>query len=90
TGQLDEEKDRKPAAAKKQQADGGEKKKRTIIKSLDQIVCPSCGTGHIVKGRTAYGCSNYANGCKVLFPFEQYPADLTPAKLATQLKKLRK
>ena len=90
TGQLDEEKDRKPAAAKKQQADGGEKKKRTIIKSLDQIVCPSCGTGHIVKGRTAYGCSNYANGCKVLFPFDQYPADLTPAKLATQLKKLRK
>lgn len=90
TGQLDEEKDRKPAAAKKQQADGGEKKKRTIIKSLDQIVCPSCGTGHIVKGRTAYGCSNYANGCKVLFPFDQYPADLTPAKLATQLKKLCK
>ncbi|MEE0979071.1 MAG: DNA topoisomerase 3, partial [Muribaculaceae bacterium] len=46
TGQLDEEKTRKPAAAKKQTAGEGEKKKRTTIKSLDQIVCPSCGTGH--------------------------------------------
>lgn len=68
----------------------GEKKKRVTIKSFDQIPCPVCGTGHIVKGKTAFGCSNYASGCKVLFPFDKYPADLTPARLALQLKKLSK
>ncbi|MDE7154508.1 MAG: DNA topoisomerase 3 [Muribaculaceae bacterium] len=74
----------------KSRAGGGEKKKRTVVKSFDQIPCPACGKGHIVKGKTAYGCSNYASGCKVLFPFDKYPADLTPARLASQLKKLSK
>ena len=25
--------------------------------------CPLCGKGHIIKGRTAYGCSEWRNGC---------------------------
>ena len=25
--------------------------------------CPLCGKGHIIKGRTAYGCSEWKNGC---------------------------
>ena len=25
--------------------------------------CPLCGKGHIVKGKTAYGCSEWKNGC---------------------------
>ncbi|MCM1297509.1 MAG: DNA topoisomerase 3 [Muribaculaceae bacterium] len=62
-------------------------KKRTSIKSFDQIPCPVCGTGHLVKGHSAYGCSNYATGCRVLFPFTEYPDSLTPARLASALKK---
>lgn len=31
--------------------------------------CPVCHTGHIVKGKTAYGCSNWKNGCKFRLPF---------------------
>ncbi len=26
-------------------------------------VCPQCGKGHIIKGKTAYGCSEWRNGC---------------------------
>ena len=26
-------------------------------------VCPLCGKGHIIKGKTAYGCSEWRNGC---------------------------
>lgn len=56
------------------------------IKSLEQITCPSCGTGHIVKGRTAYGCSRFREGCSMLLPFSDYPDTLTPAKLNKMLK----
>lgn len=27
------------------------------------IVCPKCGNGVLLRGKTAYGCSDYKNGC---------------------------
>lgn len=33
--------------------------------------CPVCHQGHIVKGRTAYGCSRWNEGCVYRLPFEQ-------------------
>ncbi|MBQ8672736.1 MAG: DNA topoisomerase 3 [Bacteroides sp.] len=32
--------------------------------------CPLCGKGTIIKGRTAYGCSEWRNGCTFRQPFE--------------------
>jgi DNA topoisomerase-3 len=32
--------------------------------------CPLCGRGHIVKGKTAYGCSEWKSGCTWRKPFE--------------------
>lgn len=64
-----------------------EKKKRAPrLKSIEDIVCPKCGQGHLLKGRTAFGCSRYKDGCDLRLPFEQYPEDLTPAKLKAKLK----
>ena len=34
------------------------------------LLCPKCKTGQILKGNSAWGCSNYANGCRVIIPFE--------------------
>lgn len=31
--------------------------------------CPVCGKGHIIKGKTAYGCSEWKKGCKFRLPF---------------------
>lgn len=31
--------------------------------------CPLCGKGHIIKGKTAYGCSEWKNGCTFRKPF---------------------
>ena len=31
--------------------------------------CPVCGKGTIIKGKTAYGCSNWRNGCTFRKPF---------------------
>ena len=43
------------------------------LKADDSIIgqpCPLCHKGHIIKGRTAYGCSEYKNGCTFRLPFD--------------------
>ncbi len=70
----------------KEKVKGNTKKPRTPrIKSIEEIICPKCGEGHLLKGRTAYGCSRYKDGCDLRLPFSEYPADLTPAKLRAKI-----
>lgn len=33
-------------------------------------ICPLCGKGHIIKGRTAYGCDRWREGCTYRLPFD--------------------
>ena len=54
---------------------------------LDQVECPLCGSGHILKGNSAYGCSRFREGCTMRLPFTDYPADLTPARLKKAIAK---
>ena len=63
------------------------KKARKRLKTIEEIPCPVCGKGHLVKGKTAFGCSEYKNGCHTVLPFTDYPADLTPSKLSSLVKK---
>ena len=80
----------KPAKPKSPAAGGEEKRKKPRaprVKSIEEIPCPVCGKGHLVKGKTAFGCSEYRNGCHTVLPFTEYPADLTPAKLSSLVKK---
>ena len=35
------------------------------------LPCPVCKEGHIIKGKTAYGCSRWKEGCTYRQPFEQ-------------------
>ena len=48
---------------------------------FEQVTCPKCNNGHILKGNKAFGCSEYKSGCDLRLPFEQYPETLTPSKL---------
>ncbi|WP_339660277.1 DNA topoisomerase 3 [uncultured Polaribacter sp.] len=41
-----------------------------VEKSSDKITCPKCKKGTILRGKTAYGCSNYKTGCDFKFLFE--------------------
>lgn len=34
-------------------------------------VCPLCGKGHVIKGKTAFGCSEWKNGCTFRLPIKQ-------------------
>ena len=39
--------------------------------SIIGTVCPACGKGTIIKGKTAYGCSNWRNGCTYRVDFKK-------------------
>lgn len=80
--------DEKPAQGRKSTSGTTEeaapkpaRKRKPAVSTLEQIPCPLCGRGHLVKGRTAYGCSLYASGCAMRLPFDKFSADLTPAAL---------
>ena len=53
--------------------------------AIEAILCPKCKTGKFLKGKNAYGCSNYANGCKVIVPFEIMSKKLTDAQIVDLL-----
>lgn len=56
-------------------------------RKFEQIECPICNQGHILKGKTAFGCSRFREGCTLRLNFTEYPEDLTPAKLKKMLAK---
>ena len=68
-----EEKEKKPRAPR--------------IRKLDDVKCPVCGKGHILKGNTAYGCSCFRDGCSLRIDFSECGSELTPAKVANYIKK---
>lgn len=46
-----------------------EKSPKKAVKK-DELACPKCKKGTIIKGKTAYGCSDYKSGCDFKFLFE--------------------
>jgi DNA topoisomerase-3 len=48
----------------------------------EKLVCPSCKVGEIVKGNTAWGCTNFRGGCKLRIPFEVQGKKLTETQVA--------
>jgi DNA topoisomerase-3 len=48
----------------------------------EKLVCPSCKVGEIVKGNTAWGCSNFRGGCKLRIPFEIQGKKLTESHVS--------
>ena len=45
--------------------------KKATTDELEGKPCPVCGQGHIIKGKTAYGCSRWKEGCTYRKPFTQ-------------------
>ncbi len=53
---------------------GLELQQETAVVSAQHKVknkCPKCGKGDLLKGKKAYGCSNYKNGCDFVFPYDK-------------------
>ncbi len=81
---TEEEPAKKEKASK---ADVPKKPRAPRVTRLEQVACPLCGTGHMLKGRNAFGCSRYAEGCGFRLPFDECPADSTPAQVKKHISK---
>lgn len=79
-----EEKKDAPKAAK------ASKPRSPRTTKFEQVECPVCGQGHIIKGRSAFGCSRYSDGCQFRIPFTDCPAESTPAKVKKFISKSTK
>lgn len=44
-------------------------------------MCPKCKEGRMIKGRKAYGCERFNQGCKVLVPFDFMGKTLTDKQI---------
>lgn len=77
-----------PAKVKKGGASGeapARKPRAPRVTKFEQVPCPECGEGHIVKGHTAFGCSRHREGCTLRLFFTDYPESLTPSALKKKL-----
>jgi DNA topoisomerase-3 len=45
--------------------------KKIISTSTSIVSCPKCKKGTVMKGKNAYGCSHYKEGCSFIFTFEK-------------------
>ena len=52
-----------------------------VRKKIDSPNCPKCNTGKILKGKTAYGCSEYKKGCHFVVQFEQFNKKLSEKQI---------
>lgn len=57
--------------------------------SLGLGPCPSCGSGHILRGKSAFGCSRWKEGCQFRLPVEFEGKKLTDKQVGDLLKKGR-
>ena len=67
-----EKKKKTPATKRTKKAAVPAKEPQTALPEGDAIIgtiCPLCGKGTIIKGKTAYGCSEWKNGCTYRKPF---------------------
>jgi DNA topoisomerase-3 len=60
--------------------------KKTLAKSIpDELICPKCQKGTVLKGNTAYGCSDYKSGCDFKVSFDVVRAKLKDQKPTKEL-----
>ncbi|MDB4088091.1 DNA topoisomerase 3 [Flavobacteriales bacterium] len=58
---------------------------KTTPKQSDKIICPKCKKGTIIKGKTAYGCSDYKTGCDFVFIFQKIKETANGKSLTKEL-----
>lgn len=83
--------ERKQAITIESDEDKAEEKKTQKAKKQsskdEKIICPKCKKGSILKGSTAFGCSEYKAGCTFKVEFEQYNKKLTEKQVNTLIAK---
>lgn len=80
---AEEEKPKKSKATSTSKEAGEKRPRKPRKKAVPApAVCPICHKGTLLRGKTAYGCSEYKNGCTFRLDYATYGADLTDEQLA--------
>lgn len=62
-----------------------EPKKAIKKENPDVLTCPKCKKGTVIKGKTAYGCSRYKEGCTFRFSFDDVRQKAAGKKMSKEL-----
>ena len=62
-------------------------KNQRLESEINEIICPICKQGKILKGKSAYGCSNWKNGCTFRINFSDCPPDISTEELQKVVEK---
>lgn len=65
-----------------------ERKPRKPRAKKEVPVCPICKKGSILRGKSAYGCSEYKNGCSFRLDYATYGEGLTDEELVAVISQL--
>ena len=83
-----------PSSQKQQSTPAPSKKVKRSQSALPEssfpvgMTCPKCSQGTLIKGRNAWGCNRYREGCRFTFAFVQSGHTLTQQEATKQIKAL--
>jgi len=75
-----------PSSAKATEGKKRETKKAEPI-IIEGHKCPKCAQGQLIKGKSAYGCTRFKEGCNLLLPFVFIGKKLTDKQLIDLIEK---
>jgi DNA topoisomerase-3 len=78
--------DKKIAVAKSVVKDKKKRSPKKVI-NIESLTCPKCKKAKLLKGKTAYGCADYSNGCKFIIPYELGGKKLTSKQISDLITK---
>lgn len=73
---------------KRNSGGGGATSERPASSPVPTPRCPVCGKGRLLRGKTAYGCSEYKAGCTFRLDYGTYGEGLSDAALAEIIRNL--
>ncbi|MES2513172.1 MAG: DNA topoisomerase 3 [Bacteroidota bacterium] len=79
--------DTKKEVGVKEENSAPEKKKEPKPKTETDIKCPKCKQGNIIKGKSAYGCARFRDGCDFKINFEFGGKSLSEKQIHTLIQK---
>lgn len=81
---IEEDLKKKPIEKTEEKTDQKNDKK---TENEEKIICPKCNKGIILKGKSAYGCGAYKEGCTFKIDFEIFEKKLTEKQIFTLIQK---
>lgn len=83
----EQKEEKKNSSKKKKTNTQSPKKKREKSSESNEIVCPVCKKGKLLKGKSAFGCSEWKTGCAFRLPFDGIIENLSNEDLQKRLDK---